>query len=149
MKGLALTALLIAASAYGQTVSQVNDALGAIKAHDKLLEVSFGNLRGMTIGQEADVLNSITGMVTLFRVSDGTVIAVGNILPHMRDPEDAKHVRIQLQHSLDAAVQIADVAVNGMNGYMTLLKGPAALAETTKARDEMIAIREQLRSLKT
>jgi hypothetical protein len=39
------------------------------------------------------------------------------------------------------------IAANLVKGYMTMLKGAAALAGSTKARDEMIAIRVLLRSL--
>jgi hypothetical protein len=58
-------------------------------------------------------------------------------------------VRAQLQLSLADAIDLATIEVDAMNGYMASLKGAAALAETTKARDEMIAIREALRSIKT
>jgi len=149
MKGFTLTALLIATSAHGQTVDQVSNALDAIRAHEKLLQVSFDNLQGMTTGQDADVVRSIGNMLTRFRLSDEIAIAVADLLPHMRDTEDAQQARAQLQYSLDTVLQQADLAVKYVNSYMTLLKGAAARAETTKARDEMIMIREQLRSLKT
>jgi hypothetical protein len=149
MKGLVLTALLVAASAHGQAASQVNDALGAIRAHDNLLQVSYENLQGMAIGEDKDAVNAIGNTVNTFRIGSGNAIAVGNLLPLMRDPEDAKNVRVQLQYSLGVVLQVADISIKFMNSYMALLKGPAALAETTKARDEMIAIREQIRSLKT
>jgi hypothetical protein len=149
MKGFVLTALLVAASAHGQAASQVNDALGAIRAHDNLLHVSYENLQGMAIGEDKDAVNAIGNTVNTFRIGSGTAIAVGNLLPLMRDPEDAKQVRVQLQYSLGVVLQVADISIKIMNSYMALLTGPAALAETTKARDEMIAIREQMRSLKT
>jgi hypothetical protein len=123
--------------------------LGLISAQDELLSLSYGNVRGMSIGQDAQILLSVTDTVWAFKLNTQTVTAVGSILPHMRDPEDAKRVRAELQHSLAGAIEVATIEVDAMNGYMTELKGAAALAETTRARDEMIAIREALRSLRT
>ena len=148
MKGFVLITLLLTTSAYGQTAPQVTDALVAIRTHDKALGVSLDNMLGMRAGQEADVLNSACNIINFMRVADGTVIAVANLALHMRDSEDLKHVIVQLQSSLDVALSAADIAVQAMNGYMALAKGPAAVTEMMKARDEMIAIREALRSLK-
>jgi len=149
MKGLALAALLVAGSAHGQTVQQVHDALTSISAHTESLGVSFENLQGMAIGQDQRAVESITNTMILFLQSSGVVGAVASLLPKMRDPEDAKQVRLRLQISLGETLHVADVNLKSMNGYMTFVKGPAALAEATKARDAMVAIREQLRSLKT
>lgn len=137
------------ASAYGQTIPQVTDALATIRAHDAALQGAFDNMRGMAmVGPEAEVLTSAGNVINLMREGNTTVIAVANLVHQMRDPDDLRRVRAQLQYSLDGSLQIADLSVQSMNGYLALLKGPATVAEVTKARDEMIAIREALRSLK-
>jgi hypothetical protein len=149
MKGLVLTALFIAPSAYGQTAAEVNTKLDAIRGHYPRLDVAVDNLKGMAIGLDANAVTLIRDAVVTFKMGTETVIAVGNLLPYMRNAEDARKVRVQLQYSLGVALQLDDVYLDVINGYMTQLKGAAALAETTKARDEMNAIRDLLRSLKT
>jgi hypothetical protein len=149
MKGLALAALLIASAAYGQTVEQIDQAQGAIKVQEKVLATAFGNLQGMAIGQDTEVVGSINNTVNVFRLGYEPLIAVSNLVRHLKDKYDAGLVRIQLQYSLGRSLSLADISVNAMNGYLTMVKAPAALAEATKARDAMVEVREQLRSLKT
>lgn len=148
MTRLILIAMLGAASAYGQSVSQVTDALATIQAHDALLGAAYENIQGMSTGQEATVLASASDAINGMRLMDGTVIAVANLVRRMRDPGDLKDALAQLQYSLGYALRVAEVSLKSMNGYLTLIKAPAAAAEVTKARDQMIAIREALRSLK-
>jgi hypothetical protein len=85
MKGLAMTALLIAAPFYRQTVSEVSNALGIISAQDKSLSLSYTNLRGMMIGREAQLVLSVADSVWAFKLGTQVVIAVGSILPNMRE----------------------------------------------------------------
>jgi len=142
MKRLALILLLgISPSAYGQTVAQVNDALASIRAHDQLLVTALNSIQGMNLGPEGEVLRAATDTINFMRASDDAPIAVANLVRQMRDPADLKAVRTQLRQSLVGAIRFADIAVNSTNGYLALLKGPAAVAEMTRARDEMIAIK--------
>lgn len=148
MKGLILAIVLGAVPAYGQTVPQVTDALASIRARDNSLNQCYENMLGMADGQDTSVLASAIDFINLMRVSDTGVVAVANLVTHMRDPADLQYVRAQLQYTLGNALFVSDLSVKAINGYMALLKAPAAVAEVTKARDEMIAIREVLRSLK-
>jgi hypothetical protein len=150
MKGFTLMALLVITGwhqAHAQTVAQVSGALSSVRLEDKLLQDTYDNLNAMAIGEEKPVVDSILDELNMFRTSVGIVIAVGNVLVKMRDPEDAKAARVQFQYSLGNVLKQLDVAVKYTNSYMALMKGQAALAEATKARDAMIASREQLRSL--
>jgi hypothetical protein len=147
MKRPALMLLLCVSPAYGQTAAQVTDALASIRTHDQLLTAAFQNLQGMNMGPEGEVLRSASDAINFMRASDDAPIAVANLVRHMRDPADLKEVRAQLQYSLAHAIRFADIAVNSTNGYLALLKGPAAVAELTKARDEMIAIKLAMQSL--
>jgi hypothetical protein len=140
---------VFAASAHGQSVPAVNSALETIRTQDNLLGNAYDNLRPMGIGQDQDAVGKILDDVNLFRIDVGIVVAVGNVLVKMRDPEDAKAARVQLQYSLSNALKVADITLNYTNSFMALVKSAAALAEATKARDAMIAIRDQLRSLST
>jgi hypothetical protein len=149
MKGLGLIALFVAASASGQTVQQVNDALATIKAQDDLLRVTSHNLSDMGVGQDKEVVISMGIMINRVRLGESVTVAVATLLPLMRDPEDARRVRAILQSTFVLSLREADSSIDAMNHYLTASAKPTVLAEATKARDEMTAIREQLRSLKT
>ncbi len=149
MKGLVLVFLFASTAAYSQTAQQVSNAFEAVRAQDNVLQVASENLGGMAIGADATAVGGINHTVMLFMALDGIVIAVGNLLPKMHDTADANHVRIQLHSSLGSVLEMNDVNIKYVNGAMTLLKSPAALAEATKARDAMVAIQGQLRALST
>jgi hypothetical protein len=149
MKMLALALAILTIPAHAQTVTQVSAAQGAIRVQFNVLQSTSENLIPMALGQDERPINSILGNVNMTIANVTTVLVIGDLLPKMRDPEDAKAVRAQLQYSSAAALPVADNLVKFTNGYMALLKSPAAVAEATKTSDSMIAIREQLRSLVT
>jgi hypothetical protein len=144
MKGIAAVLL-----AYGQTVQHLSDAQAAIREHDKTLGHIADNLGRMAAGPDEDVIGSIGDTINLFRTSKGTFMPVANLVRHMKDPDDEKKVREQLQYSLEQALTMQDLTIKYMNGYLMYLKGQAAITEARRAQDEMIAIREQTHSLKT
>jgi hypothetical protein len=149
MKGLLLAVLLVAAPAHGQSVAGAREALDAIRAQDKLLESTFNNLRDMGGGTEHDGVSAILDDMNLLRTSVSIATSVGNLLLHMRDERDAVAVRVQLQYSLNTVLQQTEIIVKHVNGVLGLMKQPAIVAEASKVRDAMIAIRKQLLALKT
>jgi hypothetical protein len=147
MKVLALALAVFIISAHAQTATQVGAAQGAVRVQINVLQSASENLIPMAFGQDERPINSILGNVNMSIASVTTVLVIGDLLPKMRDPEDAKVVRAQLEFSLAPALQVLDNLLKFTNGYMALLKSPAAVAEATKVRDAMIVIRNQLRSL--
>jgi len=133
--------------ARAQSVAQVRSVVASVRAQDKLLQAAYDNLIAMAIGEDKQAVDGVLDDMNMFRASVGTVVAVGNVLVDMRDPLDANVARAQLQFSLGNVLRALDITVKYTNSYMALMKGPAALAEATKARDAMVASRDQLRSL--
>jgi hypothetical protein len=145
----ALLTVITAGAAHAQTVEQVKSAVAAITAQRMVLYTAIQNLGDMGNGENAPVVSSVTGTAYLFDLAAGTVIAVAVTLPHMRDPDDAKQIRIQLQQNMPPMLNVLDVNLKTMNGYMTLIRSPAVRAETTKVRDAMVVIRQQVQSMRT
>jgi hypothetical protein len=85
--------------------------------------------------------------LTEFMIRDVTPMEVGALLHHMRDPEDARYVRAQLQDSLSRSISAQNVIIDSVNGHLVQEHSQAVIAETTKARDLMISIRDELHSL--
>jgi hypothetical protein len=146
MKGLALAALLATAPAHSQTVKQVGSVLDTTRQQNTSLETLTRNLYGMRVGPDNDVITSVLDRPTEFMITDVTPMEVGALL-HMRDPEDARYVRAQLQDSLSRSISAQNVIIDSVNGYLVQEHSQAVIAETTKARDLMISIRDELHSL--
>jgi hypothetical protein len=147
MKGLALAALLATAPAQSQTVKQVGSVLDTTRQQNTSLETLTRNLYGMRVGPDNDVITSVLERLTEFMITDVTPMEVGALLHHMRDPEDARYVRAQLQDSLSRSISAQNVIIDSVNGYLVQEHSQAVIAETTKARDLMISIRDELHSL--
>jgi hypothetical protein len=148
VKWLALSALLVATTAHGQPVAQANGPIDTMRTQAQHLQDSVHILGDMAIGQDRETVVAILNTAALFLANFRPVSELATILPYMRDQQDAIRVSIQLVMDVDSALQSADSSLKTMNIALTLVHGPAVLAEATKARDSIIAIRDQLRTIK-
>ncbi len=147
-KVLALATLtMFSLSLHAQSVDEVKSAFLGLVVQDKVMQATLENLAPMAIGRDQEAVSLIVSSIAQFREHLDAIYAVGLLLGKMRGPEDAKAAREQLQQSLGVSIKRMDITLQFTNTCLAALKSPAAVAEATKARDAMVASREQLRTL--
>jgi hypothetical protein len=105
------------------------------------------SLDKLTVGQDEQFGVSMGMTTNMFRAAYSVTVAVASLLPLMVDPEDARRVRAILQTTYIISLRDADTAINVVTRNLTAPEKPAIIAEVRKARDQMVVIREQLRTL--
>jgi hypothetical protein len=156
MKRLALLLTMFAAVSHAQSsppqaaapsVDEVKSVFSGLHAQSQVLQAASENLTPMAINQDQQAVALILANIGQFMGHAMPVYAVGNLLGKMRDQEDAQAVRQAIRFQAGLVIQQMDLTLKSTNQYMAFLKSPAAAAEAAKARDAMIASREQLRAL--
>jgi hypothetical protein len=133
----------------------VGPLLDSINEQFKRLSVSVHNLAEMRDGlarenfndTERARLGDIFAVYNSFRKTLAAALTVGPLIAKMRLPEDANTVGQTFYLAATNAHYLTESDITDLNRYMTDIHNAAALAQVTKVRDAMGAIRDILQAV--
>jgi len=137
--------------AHAESDASFDEVLQVLKVQSEQLATSARNLLDMPGGstgnpdqalmqRTADAANSFRGDLT------GTM-AVGKLVPLMQSPQDKTTAHKMERILVDQATTSADQSIAYINKLMPSIASAAVVTEITKIRDELVTIRETLKTM--
>jgi hypothetical protein len=138
-------------SAHAQSDESFDKALQVLKVQSEKLSLSESDLRSMLDASPAEpdhaVMQRAVDAASAFRGDLAAPMAVGKLVSLMQSPQDKTTAHQMERIMVDQATTSADQSISYINKLMSSIASAAAVTEVKKIRDELVAIRETLKTM--
>jgi hypothetical protein len=138
-------------SVRAQSDGSFDPALQVLRVQSEQLSLSESDLRSALDASPGDpdhaVLQRAVDAASAFRGVLAGSMAVGKLVSLMQSPQDKTTAHQMERNLVDQATISADQSISYINKLMPSIASAAAVTEVKKIRDELVAIRETLKTM--
>jgi hypothetical protein len=138
-------------SAYAQSDASFDQALQVLKVQSEQLTASETNLlevlEGSPVEPDHALMQRTADAANAFRVDLSGPMAVGKLVALMQSPQDKTTAHSMERIMVQQAMTSADQSIAYINKLIPSIASAAVVTGVTKIRDELVAIRETLKTM--